>query len=115
MSDAFLDPVDMAKLRQRFDDDAELLAEIFRVFVSEVPGRRANIEAALASGDLAQLMRLAHSLKGVSGTLFAEPLRLGAYDLELAARTEDHEQVERLVAVVLERLDAVAAYFGQRL
>jgi histidine phosphotransfer protein HptB len=115
MSDALLEPVDLAKLRLRFDDDEELLVEIYRVFISEVPGRRASIEAALASGDLTQLTRLAHSLKGVSSTIFAEPLRQVAYELELAARTEDREHLDRLVALALERLDVVAAYFGQLL
>ena len=40
--------LDLDKLRERFDNDEELLAEIFAVFASEAPGRRSGMEAALA-------------------------------------------------------------------
>lgn len=100
--------VDLAKLRARFDDDEELLGEIFRIFLSEVPERRANILAALAAGDLERLSRLAHSLKGVAGTMFAEELRLMAYDLELAARNGDGARSASCGAEALELLGRVA-------
>ncbi len=70
-------PVDMDRLRRRFDDES-LLAEIFRVFRAEAPGRREAMEAALAAGALEQLARQAHSLKGVAGTMFADPLHAAA-------------------------------------
>ncbi len=113
MSEAMPEPVNLAKLRLRFDDDAALLAEIFRVFVNEVPARRAGIEAALAGGDLTQLTRIAHSLKGVAGTLIAEPLRQAAYDLEMAARGGDAAAANRIVPVVLDRLETTAAFVGK--
>jgi histidine phosphotransfer protein HptB len=100
--------VDLAKLRERFDDDAELLGEIFRIFLSEVPERRTKILAALAAGDLDRLARLAHSLKGVAGTMFAEELRLMAYDLELAARNGDGAQAAHFGAEALELLGRLA-------
>ena len=78
--------LDLTKLRERFDNDDELLAEIFSVFAGEAPGRRSGMETALAAGDLANLAGMAHSLKGVAATMFAEPLRQAAYALEMAAR-----------------------------
>ena len=107
--------VDLAKLRLRFDDDEELLGEIFRVFIAEVPERRANIQAALAGGDLDRLTRLAHSLKGVAGTIFAEDLRQVAYDLEMAAKAGQAGQVEGLAATLLGLLDRVADELGTHL
>jgi len=101
--------VDLAKLRERFDDDEELLGEIFHIFLSEVPDRRTNILAALATGDLDRLSRLAHSLKGVAGTMFAEDLRRAAYDLEIASRNGDGAQSAHLGAEALELLGRVAA------
>ena len=101
--------LDLDKLRERFDDDEELLAEIFAVFASEAPGRRSGMEAALAAGDLAKLAGMAHSLKGVAATMFAEPLRQAAYALELAARDGDAQAAAVALPVVVERLAAVVA------
>jgi len=104
------DLVDMARLRQRFDDDEELLAEIFRVFQSEVPLRRAGFEEALAAGDFHRITHQAHSLKGVAATMFAEPLRQAAYDLEMAGRAGDADAVARLTRVLLTWLDATSRH-----
>ena len=104
--------VDLAKLRVRFDDDEELLGEIFRVFIAEVPERRTNIRAALAGGDLERLSRLAHSLKGVASTMFAEDLRQAAYDLEVAAKSGEADKVGGLAEAVLGLLDRVADDLG---
>jgi len=113
MSDMQPEPVDLDKLRLRFDNDEELLGEIFQVFISETPDRRVGIEAAWTSGDLPLLTRMAHSLKGVAGTMFAEPLRQSAYDLEMAARAEDRAVAGRLVSQVLDLLDTTAAFVGR--
>lgn len=109
MSDLPSELIDMARLRERFDDDQELLAEIFAVFVSESPGRRAGIEAALAEADLATVAGMAHSLKGVAATLFAEPLRQAAFALEKAARSGDASAARTAVALVFDLLDRTAA------
>jgi HPt (histidine-containing phosphotransfer) domain-containing protein len=81
--------VDLDKLRIRFDNDEELLAEIFRVFLAEEDERRAKILAAMADGDLNRLSGLAHSLKGVAGTIYAEELRQAAFAVEMAAKAGD--------------------------
>ena len=96
--------LDLARLRERFDDDDELLAEIFAVFAGEAPDRRSGMEAALAAGDLARLAGMAHSLKGVAATMFAEPLRQAAYVLEMAARSGDAPAAAAALPPVLERL-----------
>lgn len=101
--------LDLDKLRERFDNDEELLAEIFAVFASEAPGRRSGMEAALAAGDLPKLAGMAHSLKGVAATMFAEPLRQAAYALELAARAGDAQAAAVALPPVLERLTAAVA------
>ena len=100
--------VDLAKLRERFDDDEELLHEIFRVFLAEVPDRSGNIRAALDNGDLVRLTGLAHSLKGVAGTMFAEELRQAAYAVEMAAKAGDGGQAAALVETLLDALGRTA-------
>ena len=112
MREAAPDCIDLARLRERFDDDQDLLAEIFSVFISESPGRRADMEAALAAGDLARLAGLSHSLKGVAATLLAEPLRQAAYALEQAARAGDASAAQAATTEVLDLLDRTAACLG---
>ena len=102
--------LDLAKLRERFDNDDELLAEIFAVFAREAPGRRSAMEAALAAGDLAKLTGMAHSLKGVAGTMFAEPLRQAAYDLEMAAKAGDAAAVAPMTETLLGLLEATCGH-----
>ena len=109
MSDGASDLLDLARLRQRFDDDQVLLAEIFGVFARETPVRRCGLEAALQAGDLDRLAGMAHSLKGVAATLFAEPLRQAAYALEQAARAGDMPATRTAVAAVLDLLDRTVA------
>ena len=108
--DASAGLVDLVRLRQRFDDDEELLAEIFRVFVAETPGRRADFEAALAAGDMGRLAHQAHSLKGVAATMLAEPLRQAAYDLEMASKAGDAADVGRKARLMLGLLEATCSH-----
>ena len=96
--------LDTARLLARLEDDKELLEEIFIVFISEAPERRAKFEAALEAQDMDRLTLLAHSLKGASGTLVAEPLREASTALELAARAKDAQGVATLAPVVIDLL-----------
>lgn len=97
--------LDLDKLLERMEDDRELIREIFDVFVEEVPSRRGKFEKALAASDASTMVLLAHSLKGASGTLHAEPLRQACYELEHAARAGDLEKVQSLTPEVLDLLE----------
>ena len=109
MSEQNQNLIDLDRLRQRFDDDEVLLQEIYAVFRHETPGRRAGIEAALAAGDLEALTGMAHSLKGVAATMFAEPLRQAAHALEKAARAGDVATARAAVPDVLHLLERTVA------
>lgn len=101
--------LDFEKLIERMEGDMDLIREIFDIFVSEAPERRAKFEAALSGGDNQGMVMLAHSLKGASGTLHAEPLRQACYDLENAARAADAAKVAALTPPVLDLLEKTAA------
>jgi len=58
----------------------------------------------LASGNLEQLRRAAHKLKGGSGSLGAMELHQACYTLELAARNKDREASTKAVATALQAL-----------
>lgn len=100
--------IDMARLDERMEGDRELIREVFSVFVEEAPTRRARFEKAVGDLDVATLVMLAHSLKGASSTLQAEPLRQASQALEMAARENRTGDLAALVPPVLGLLDKTA-------
>ncbi len=66
----------------QFGGSIELLAEIAELFRDEFPGILERIETGLANGDLDDVAKAAHTLKGSSGAIGAGQVR------ELAARME---------------------------
>jgi HPt (histidine-containing phosphotransfer) domain-containing protein len=99
------------------------LADILLAFARRLPSVLAEIEDAVVDGDHARVDRLAHGLKGSSGTLGAHQLagacaRLEAYaqkrDVagQAAALREVHDRADvagRTVATVSQELVAAAA------
>ncbi|HEX9081197.1 MAG TPA: Hpt domain-containing protein, partial [Holophagaceae bacterium] len=59
--------------------------------------------------DFGAMVQLAHSLKGASGTIKAEPLRQACYELEQAARDSDAARIRHFTPVVLDLLEKTAA------
>ncbi|MFP5222416.1 MAG: Hpt domain-containing protein [Acidobacteriota bacterium] len=102
------DLIDMARLDERMEGDRELIREVFSVFVEEAPTRRDRFEKAVADLDVATLVMLAHSLKGASSTLQAEPLRQASQALEIASRENRTGELAALAASVLDLLDKTA-------
>ncbi|QLA20347.1 Hpt domain-containing protein [Desulfolutivibrio sulfoxidireducens] len=106
------DLIDLEKTLARFENDRELLREVVFVFIAETPERSRKIARAFAAHDLEQLVRLAHSLKGVCGTMHAEPLREICYRVEMAARAGDAKVVDDLVPRLLATLEALTEYLS---
>jgi len=100
--------IDFAKMLDRFDHDQELIREVMTVFVAETPERARRIEDAAARGDMEGLVRLAHSLKGVCGTIHAEPLRELCYRVEMAARAGEAQVTAELAPQLLAMLGELA-------
>ena len=77
--------------------DAELLGEVIRVFLEDVPKRIAAIKNALLAGDKIVAERGAHSIKGASGNVGGERLRQAAFNLETVCRDNDLAQATMLI------------------
>jgi two-component system, sensor histidine kinase and response regulator len=81
--------IDGQMLLSDFGQNAAVLAEVIRVFLSDAPGRAAALRAATEAGDASAIAAAAHALKGSVG-LFSKG---AAYDaaraLEQAARAGD--------------------------
>jgi HPt (histidine-containing phosphotransfer) domain-containing protein len=65
------EPFDRAAVLDRFNHDAELVREMVRLFEESSRQWLAELRTALASGDLQQAYRTAHTLKGSMGNFLA--------------------------------------------
>lgn len=93
--------------------DQELIEEIVAVFRDDVPPRLDEIDAAMGAGDIAEVARVAHSLKGAAGSLGAERLEALALLLEDAAKGGNasvcgavQPQLRDALGALLTRLDS---------
>jgi len=104
-----------AAMMERMMDDEDLAREILEEFVRDAGRFLDPFDAALEAGDLRQLERLAHSAKGVAGTICADELHALALRIEQAARNGEenliaelrgswHETMGRLVNEVRQRV-----------
>jgi len=78
--------LDLEELRQRLDNDEELVAEIVELFLDDTPRQIAALEDALARGDGEVVRERAHTLKGAAANMGAAELRETAGRMEEAAR-----------------------------
>src|SRR5688500_2289889 len=75
-------------------DDPDL-GEIVELFVTELPGRIAQLADCLAGGDWETLKRYAHQMKGAAGSYGFHQLTPAAARLETAASLAEDEQATR--------------------
>jgi len=71
-----------ADLLDRLSGDRALMAEVIRLFLEDLPARRAAIDAAVTAGDAIALRAAAHGLRGASATVTATALADAAWALE---------------------------------
>jgi CheY-like chemotaxis protein len=69
-------------------DDRQRLGEILDSFAGRLPGVLRQMDEAAASGDVRTLTRLAHGLKGSSGTLGAHQLAAACAEVEDQVRRD---------------------------
>lgn len=84
----------------------KLLAQMIRLFLDNAPTRMEQIRNGVATDDVAEAEKGAHSLKSSAANLGAHTLRTLAADMEQAAAAKDH-------AALVARLPALEAAFTQ--
>ena len=88
-----LDPAVVDSLRQLTPPgEPDVLGEVLRLFLDEVPRRIARLEAAWHDHNAGELQRAAHSLKGSSGNIGAHHMH---DDLQAARRTRQGRRLQR--------------------
>jgi CheY-like chemotaxis protein/HPt (histidine-containing phosphotransfer) domain-containing protein len=103
-------PVDRSYLLEMVDGDETVVDEILQYFLEDTPHQIAALGAAITRGNIEEVHRLAHTLKGSSSNVGAEPLREKAWSLEHAASLDD---ASTLLADCRVELERVAAYLGE--
>ena len=90
----------LAELRASVESDMTFVRDLVDAYIADSEGCIIAIDAAVAAGDAAALVRPAHTLKSSSATVGAMPLSTTARTLETAARTGalDDAEAQRAAA-----------------
>jgi two-component system sensor histidine kinase/response regulator len=91
---------DRQELVARVEGDEQLIAEMIEAFLADTPAVRAALSQASHAGDLREMKRLGHMLKGSAATLGAHALKATAADLERAGQAEDITQAQASATAV---------------
>ena len=100
---AVLDAATIGGLRELGDTE---FANLVKIFIMDGSSRISDLTRAAAAGNAKAVARIAHSLKGSSGTLGASAMAQRCEALQVAAADGDEESVSTLV-------DAVAQEFAR--
>ena len=82
---------DEAALRERLGGDDELMGDVIRLFLDDLPIRLAAIEEAVTARNVDAIRTAAHALKGAAGSLSAGGLFDAAHRLERAGAESQPE------------------------
>jgi HPt (histidine-containing phosphotransfer) domain-containing protein len=109
-------PFDPSVLESQVEGNAELMAEVIRLFLVEYPRLMGEVERAVAANDTAGLRFAAHRLKGAVVHFGARRAVEAAQVLEemgAAAKIDSAQDGCRELAAALKELDAaLVAYLG---
>ena len=66
--------LDVEELKERVQNDIELMFELFEIFIEDYGPKRITLEESLKGDDFEEVRNIAHSLKGASGNISAKEL-----------------------------------------
>lgn len=100
--------LDVPLLMEQFGGRKQLVEDVVKMFRASVAAERGAMRAALSGGDMEQLRRSAHKLKGGAGSVAAMRVFAAANRLEQAA-ANDREACPGLLQRLSEELDELEA------
>lgn len=107
---AVLDPAVIETLRQLTPPgEPDVLTEVLQMFLAEVPPRIDRLRNAWAAGNIEEMYRAAHSLKGSAGNIGAQRLLKVCSQLDESGRTGDLARAAPLVGELGVEFGKVAA------
>ncbi len=108
------DPADLVSALRRLRGDRGLLVDMIGFFEEDAPTLLQTVQAAIEQGNLEEVQRAAHSLKGLAATFDASAAIAAARDLETASRDGAAESLpagaRRLAAEVDRLCQQLTAY-----
>lgn len=109
------DPLDRGYLERNYLalDCADVLADVVAMYLESSVEKLAGLHDALTTAQLADLARLAHGLKGESGSVGAHYVSECAAALEQSARQGDLEGCRRTLPLLKHELERVIAVLRQ--
>jgi HPt (histidine-containing phosphotransfer) domain-containing protein len=84
-------PIDLKAIQELRDEGGDLLTDLVEMFIDEVPGQLATLEAALKNGDAAATRLTAHTLKGTAANFGAAGMQTLAFAIEEKGRVASLE------------------------
>jgi two-component system sensor histidine kinase/response regulator len=109
---------DLSALRDRVEEDLDLLAEMVDLFLETSPKLVTDIELAVAAGDVEGLGVAAHTLKGVLRNMCARSSADAALELETIGRRGDLAPAKQSLGALkheLSQLTSALANVGKEL
>lgn len=94
-------------LLERLDEDQEFFCELLQTFREDSQANLRKAMAAQAEGNLQELMRAAHALKGMLRNLSMNRAAEIAYALEKASREGQGTEAEKFLAQLEQALSAL--------
>jgi signal transduction histidine kinase/DNA-binding NarL/FixJ family response regulator/HPt (histidine-containing phosphotransfer) domain-containing protein len=104
--------IDYDGLVNSYDNDKDFVDSLISDIVLESKNRINKITRAIKDNNLQEILLHAHSIKSVSGSIYANNLSHAAYTLELAARKEQTENIESLLFELKSQFDQIVDYFN---
>jgi two-component system, sensor histidine kinase and response regulator len=96
--------MDVEEALERLGNDEDLLREIVKIYLEDVPGIVDKIHTSVSGGDSFSLQRAAHSLKGLAATLSAHEVVGIAMRLEHMGATKNLNEAAKSVTEVDQRV-----------
>ena len=102
-----LDPAVIDGLRQlNIPGEPDVLTEVMKMFLQEVPPRIERLRNAFAAGDIQEVHRIAHSLKGSAGNIGARAMFDVCKQLDESVDLESARALVDALGVEFDRVEA---------
>ncbi len=88
------------EFHQRAKGKQARIIRLIGMFIDEMPGRMSRVELSVDTGDMEALLNVSHEIKGVSGNMGAERLQNASAEMEMAAKCQDQDLIEDVLARV---------------
>lgn len=101
---------DRAAMMERMLGDAALVDKIMGMALADLADQLQTLDRLLAAGDIPEIQRRAHAIKGVAASISAEALRAQASELEQAATAGDAGAIPQRLKALQAAYDRLHAF-----